>query len=230
LAGEFFLKRKIIFSLAYILVRLLYGSWRMVYLNEKTRDDAVIKSKRNSVVYACWHHSTLTSMLSVAFRKFAVLVSKSFDGEVIAYINRKFGIYSARGSSSKGGKDGLSELVSLVGEGYEIGFTVDGPRGPRHKVKAGVVALASKTGIPILPTASCGERFWVFYKSWDRFRLPKPFSKVFVIYGDPIWVEAELSREKFLSYQLKVEDALMELEKILKNTVGPRYAPFFDGK
>lgn len=218
------MKRSIIFSLAYMIVRLLYSTWRMVYLNQEVRDQALVNSPKKSVAYACWHHSTLTSMLSVAFRKFAVLVSKSFDGEVIAHINQKFGVYSARGSSSKGGKDGLSEMISLVSGGYEVGFTVDGPRGPRHKVKPGVVALASKTGVPIVPMASCGERFWVFHKSWDFFRLPKPFSKVFVIYGEPIWVEPDLSREQFLSYQLKVEQALMGLEKVLKNYVKTSYA------
>ena len=206
------------------MVRLLYGSWRIVDMNPEIRDQALAVSRRGSVVYACWHHATLTSMLSMAFRRFAVLVSRSFDGDVIAFINRKFGVYSARGSSSKGGKDGLAELVSLVEQGYEVGFTVDGPRGPRHKVKAGVVALASKTGIPIVPTASCGERFWTFAKSWDRFRLPMPFSKVFVLYGDPIWVPKEMSSEEFVSYQIKVEQALLDLEHRLKGLVSPKYA------
>ncbi len=221
------MKKYLVCWLTYGVVWLLQRSWRFVYINPQVRDDAIKRGPKGSICYACWHHSTLTGMLSVAFRRFAVLVSKSSDGDVIAYINAKFGVGSARGSSSRSGKDGMRELLEFVDRGYEVGFTVDGPRGPRHKVKPGVIALAAKTGVPIVPTASCGEKFWYFPRSWDRFRLPKLFSKVYVVYGKPIFVKLSPSESEFQSYQLELEQALLGLEAQLASLVEPQYNHYF---
>jgi lysophospholipid acyltransferase (LPLAT)-like uncharacterized protein len=205
-------KQRIICWIAYTFVRLLHLTCRIRFLNPEVRDKALELHPKRVVCYACWHQYTLSSMFSVAWRRCTVLVSKSWDGEVIAFINAKFGIHSARGSSSRGGRDGLRELHKLMQEGYEVGFTVDGPRGPRHKVKPGVVSLASRTGVAILPVIARGRRNYVFSKSWDRFHLPKPFTEVLVAYGSPIQVPPDLDDEAFRTFQEQVEEALHALE------------------
>ncbi len=222
---RFSVKQRLVCWLSYALVWLLQSTWRMRFINPELRDAVKAQQSTGVICYACWHHSTLTSMLSVARRRFAVLVSKSFDGDVIAFVNRKFGVSSARGSSSRSGKEGFSELMSFMDQGYEVGFTVDGPRGPRHKVKAGVIALASRTGVPILPTASCGVRTWIFQKSWDKFRLPKLFTDVLVIYGPPIFVGSGLDETEFKLYQEQLESSLMKLESELEHLIAARLSP-----
>lgn len=208
-------KQKFICWLAYGLVGLFQLSYRYRRLNPEVRDQACLANERRLVAYACWHQNALPTVMAHTWRKLAVLVSRSFDGEVIAFVAQKFGIHSARGSSSRGGLEALRQLIKLTKEGYEVGITVDGPRGPRHEVKGGVIALASRTGVTILPTATRGRRTWTLVKSWDQFRFPKPFTEILVLYGAPIQVPHRLTEEEVHDYQQKVGDALMELERKL---------------
>ena len=206
-------KKRIICWLTYVIVWLLYKSYRLRYINPEERERALKAHGKGVVCYACWHQFTLSCMLSVAWRRFAVMVSPSFDGEVISYINSKFGLRSARGSSSRNGKEGLREMIELVADGFEVGFTVDGPLGPLHKVKPGVITLASRTGIPILPVLARGRHNIVFAASWDQFHLPRPFTDILVMYGSPIHVPAELSATAFACYQEQLEESLHTLSR-----------------
>lgn len=205
-------KQKFICWLAYGLVGLFQLSYRYRRLNPEVRDQASLMNERHLVAYACWHQNALATVMAHTWRRLAVLVSRSFDGEVIAFVAKKFGIHSARGSSSRGGLEALRQLIKLTKEGYEVGITVDGPRGPRHEVKGGVIALASRTGVPILPTASRGRRTWILTKSWDQFRFPKPFTEILVLYGNPIQIPHRLTDDEVHEYQKKIGDALMDLE------------------
>ena len=207
------LKKRIICWLAYAFVWLLNKSYGFRYINPEQRERALKEHKNGVVCYACWHQFTLSCMLSVAWRRFAVMVSPSFDGEVISYINSKFGVRSARGSSSRGGKEGLREMIELVEDGYEVGFTVDGPLGPLHKVKPGVITLASRTGVPILPVLARGRHNIIFSKSWDEFHLPRPFTDILVMYGSSIYVPPDLTPEAFASYQEQLEESLHTLSR-----------------
>jgi lysophospholipid acyltransferase (LPLAT)-like uncharacterized protein len=205
-------KQKLICWLAYALVGFFQLSYRYRRLNPELRDQASQLNDKRVVAYACWHQNALSTVMAHTWRRLAILVSRSFDGEVIAFVAKKFGVHSARGSSSRGGLEALRQLIKLTKEGYEIGITVDGPRGPRHEVKGGVIALASRTGIPILPTASRGRRTWTLVKSWDHFRVPKPFTEILVIYGQPMQIPQRITEEEVLTYQQKLGEELMELE------------------
>ncbi len=204
-------KQKLICWLAYGLVGLFQLSYRYKRLNPELREQA---SQMNDkpVAYACWHQNALSTVMAHTWRRLAILVSRSFDGEVIAFVAKKFGIHSARGSSSRGGLEALRQLIKLTKDGYEVGITVDGPRGPRYEVKGGVIALASRTGVPILPTASRGRRTWTLVKSWDHFRVPKPFTEIVVLYGQPMLIPHRLTEEEAHVYQKKLADELMDLE------------------
>jgi lysophospholipid acyltransferase (LPLAT)-like uncharacterized protein len=205
-------KQKLICWLAYGLVGLFQLSYRYTRLNPELRDQASQMNENKALAYACWHQNALSTVMAHTWRRLAILVSRSFDGEVIAFVAKKFGVHSARGSSSRGGLEALRQLIKLTKEGYEVGITVDGPRGPRHEVKGGVIALASRTGVPILPTASRGRRTWTLVKSWDHFRVPKPFTEIVVIYGQPMQIPHRITEEEAHVYQKKLADELMELE------------------
>lgn len=153
-------------------------------------------------IYSFWHESLLAL---VAFRVPAhVLISKHADGELIATACKSLGFGTVRGSTTRGGGAGLLGMMDRAGTTH-LAITPDGPRGPRRSVQPGVVILASQTGLPIVPVGIGFTRAWRA-KSWDRFAVPKPFSQIVCIAGDPIHVPADLDRIGLEQYRLWVED------------------------
>lgn len=141
---------------------------------------------RGSAVIAVWHQNTLLSVTSLVPLQFHLLVSASLDGELISSVAYRLGLSSFRGSSSKGGARALLESTRFVRHGGRLAIAVDGPKGPAREPKEGVVFLGKKTGAPVVPMASVASRYWVLRKTWDGFRVPKPFSTVTVRYGAPL--------------------------------------------
>ena len=137
-------------------------------------------------------------------RKGAVLTSASKDGEVIAAIVARFGCEAIRGSSSRKGTSALLGLIDWIRDGYDVAIVPDGPRGPRYKLGPGVVKLAEVTGALVLPVRVEYGSYWVF-QSWDRFRLPKPFTTVEVFLGPCTEVVSPLDETTFEHERLRVE-------------------------
>lgn len=142
------------------------------------------------VLFAFWHNRIL--MLPYFYEKFCpgrtltVMMSRSRDGKLIADIAAKFGVGAARGSTSKFGSNAFRNLVRKLQAGsQDVGITPDGPRGPLHSVQPGVVALAQKTDCPVVTVTCHYDRKWEL-NSWDRFQIPKPFSRCEVVIGTPI--------------------------------------------
>ena len=144
------------------------------------------------------------------------MISASLDGEVISGISNRFGLLSVRGSSSFQGKEALSKLVNFVKDGGKCAFTVDGPRGPRLQVKAGTLALSQRTGAPILPMAVIPSRYITLWKSWDKSRIPLPFSRLNVLYGPPITVPRRIRSTDLDQWLQKLAEELNKLEQQAK--------------
>ncbi len=143
--------------------------------------------KEGPVVFAIWHSRLMFLPYYVASWRLAVLVSGSRDGEIVTRVLERFGYEVCRGSSSRDGSKGFKSLLGALGRGKSVALTVDGPRGPRETVKPGVAALAKAAGRPIIPVAYDASRKHVF-RSWDRFLFVYPFSRIRVVFGEPIWV------------------------------------------
>jgi lysophospholipid acyltransferase (LPLAT)-like uncharacterized protein len=147
------------------------------------------------VIFALWHNRL--GLCMKVYKNFvrpdcdhehlAALISASKDGALLAAVLRSFGVEAVRGSSSRRGAQALLELTSWAGRGYDLAVTPDGPKGPRHIVQDGVMALAQVTGLPIIPY-SCRLGWKIQLKSWDRFQIPLPFSHCEMTFGDPIRV------------------------------------------
>ena len=147
------------------------------------------------VIFALWHNRL--GLCMKVYKSFvrpdcdhehlAALISASKDGALLAAVLRFSGVEAVRGSSSRRGAQGLLELTSWAGRGYDLAVTPDGPRGPRHIVQDGVMALAQVTGLPIIPY-SCQLGWKIQLKSWDRFQIPLPFSHCEMTFGNPIRV------------------------------------------
>jgi len=165
------------------------------------------------VIIAVWHQRFLPALAYVAkFRNFEpiVMISQSRDGELISRIVNTLGWYTVRGSSSKGGRQALRELQKRVREGYRVGHIVDGPRGPHGVVKPGLLLIAQASQMPIVPVIISSEKKWVF-NSWDRFMVPKPFSRVIIRFGDEIRVSKNLQQSEFEEKRLSIENTLKHL-------------------
>lgn len=163
-------------------------------------------------IYTSWHNREFISTYFWRGRGIVVMTSKSFDGEYIARLIQRLGYGVARGSSTRGGTGAMVELIRLVRAGCPAGFTIDGPKGPRYVAKMGAVLLAKKTGQPILPFIITAARFWEA-KSWDRFQVPKPFSKALVNIAAPIYVPPDADQELLAAKRDELQCALDELSR-----------------
>lgn len=137
----------------------------------------------------------------------SALISQSKDGRFIAKAMDVLKIGSVAGSSSRGGKEALIQLVRLIKSGSHIAITPDGPKGPLHKVKIGALKASQLTGARILPACFAAEKVWRF-GSWDKMILPKPFSKSVMLYGEPLLVPREASNEEIQQLADKLEAEL----------------------
>lgn len=146
------------------------------------------------------------------------LISEHGDGRIAAVAMRQLGISSVAGSSTRGGKEAAETLIKTIHDGNHVAITVDGPKGPIHKAKPGVVRIAQRTGAGILPAAAAAQSSWIF-KSWDKMFLPKPFSRVTIRVGAPIFVPKELKEGEFEQHLALVESTLLRLTEEAKATL-----------
>ena len=150
--------------------------------------DDVMRAGRPPIL-VFWHGRILPATLFWRDREIVVITSENFDGEWAAQLIARFGYRAARGSTSRGGSRALLKLRRELASGHPVAFTVDGPRGPARVVQPGAPWLAGATGYPIIPFHIEARRRWTS-TSWDRAQVPKPFSRVAVVVGQPVHVRS----------------------------------------
>ena len=182
--------------------------------------DAIVQQGRQPVM-AFWHGRILPATIYFRRRGIVVITSENFDGEWIAGIIERFGYGTARGSSSRGGRRALLQLVRDMGVGKPAGFTVDGPRGPARVAQPGAVWLAKATGNPVLPFHLEADRHWTL-RSWDRTQIPKPFSTVALVVGEPFHVPGDADDDAIEAARLDLETRLQALETRAANLLADR--------
>jgi lysophospholipid acyltransferase (LPLAT)-like uncharacterized protein len=204
-----FLYRYCIPYMGLLVVKLISATYRMRLVDIENETGAI--DKTGGVIYASWHQRFFPGITFFATRKpITIMISQSKDGEFMARIVDILGWLPVRGSSSRGGSEGLKRLKDLAFTGYKVGHIVDGPKGPFGVVKPGLITIAGYTGLPIIPTITSSQNRWVF-RSWDRFMVPKPFSRVIIRFGDPIYIPTDLDDETFEQKRIMVEERLKEL-------------------
>ena len=139
-----------------------------------------------------------------------VLISKHKDGRLAAKVMSLMGVDSVAGSSSSGATGAALQLLRVLRRGSHIGITPDGPKGPVKVLKVGVVKIAQASGAPVYPSAVGINKCWIF-KSWDKMILPRPFSKVVLVMGRPIFVPRELTAEETETWRQRLENAINEI-------------------
>jgi lysophospholipid acyltransferase (LPLAT)-like uncharacterized protein len=169
--------------------------------------------KQQRFIYAFWHEAILYA--STFRTKVHVLISHHSDGEFITQICRHLGIGTVRGSTRRGGTSALLELMELSQKSH-LAITPDGPRGPRRRVQPGVIFLAAKTGLPIIPFGVGYEKDWRA-NSWDRFVVPCPFTTAYAVGAEPISVPADLDLDGIEHYRQLLEERLLQATEIAEH-------------
>lgn len=160
---------------------------------------------------AAFWHGRLALVAGVRREKpVHVMISRHADGEIIARIARAFNKPSVRGSTTRGGKQAFRELAELVRHGEDAAVTPDGPKGPRYVCQPGIVALAKMTRAPILPAAGSAARNRRI-RSWDRFMVPLPFSKIVVTFAVPIEIPENCEEDEMERKRLQLQETLIRL-------------------
>ena len=197
-------------GVGYPLINLLGHTlrWRVEGLHHLE----AIRAAGRQPVMAFWHGRILPATFYFRRRGIVVITSENFDGEWIARIIERFGYGTARGSSSRGGLKAMLQLVRDMQQGRAAGFTLDGPRGPAHVAQPGALWLARTTGNPVLPFHLEASRAWAL-RSWDRTQIPKPFSDVALVVGEPMNVAADSTDEQFEQARGELEARLGALEQ-----------------
>ena len=179
-----------------------------------------IRAAGHQPIMAFWHGRILPATYYFRNRRIVVITSANFDGEWIAGIIERFGFGTSRGSTSRGGARALLQMSRDLEAGRPAGFTVDGPRGPARVSQPGAVWLAKASGHPVLPFHLEASRYWEL-RSWDRTQIPKPFSTVALVVGEPIAVGSDLAERELEAVRVELEARLRTLETRALELIGP---------
>lgn len=204
-------RARFLIALGFGLLRTWEGTLRYVI---DDRADIFTRPVGKSGIGAVWHNRLLIAPLVLRRflpnRRGAALISASRDGAWIAALVEKVGFDVVRGSSSRQGVTAILQMADVLASGRDVVIAPDGPRGPVYQLGPGIIFLAQKSGVPVIPLHLEYSRCWRL-KNWDGFILPLPFSKVRVIFGPPHQVAATANEAEFESERLRLQNAMMSL-------------------
>lgn len=197
---RFSLRQRIILAVVPQIVGALLWLFSRTWRFEVTAEEGAIALPYGegvgAEIYCFWHQCVLPCAAYFRRTHATILISQSFDGELITRILRLFGFRAVRGSSSRNAREGLLGLKRVIESGGPAIFTADGPRGPVYRTKMGPIKLAQLTGAPVGAFHLEPERAWVM-NSWDSFLVPKPFTRIAVSWARNIYVPLDLQPEEF---------------------------------
>jgi hypothetical protein len=174
------------------LVRLLGGTWRIRLINNETSVDAM-RRERRPIVFALWHGDLLPLLYHHRNEGVSVLISEHRDGELIARTAESLGFRTVRGSTSRGASRALVGLARELAAGHDVAITPDGPRGPARSFAPGALIAAQRANAPVIAVGLWADSAWRL-GTWDRFKIPRPFTRLRIAYSDPIMLDATSAR------------------------------------
>jgi lysophospholipid acyltransferase (LPLAT)-like uncharacterized protein len=198
---------RVVPPLVALLFRLLMFSCRVVKVEGIEREREARAQGKGNIIYCTWHQRISFMTYYRRSRNVIVMISQSRDGEYVARMVEWIGIRSIRGSTTLGGTTALREIIKKIREGKDGGMLADGPLGPARVAKIGAVIMARNAKVPLVPVLWGADRCWSF-NSWDRFLIPKPFARVVVYFGDPIWVPSTVKGKELEAYRRVLEDSM----------------------
>jgi lysophospholipid acyltransferase (LPLAT)-like uncharacterized protein len=217
------LLNKVVVFVGVALIRLLYRTCRLRAVTEAPGSNCYESTGDRRYLYCLWHDQLLMTVFSGRPQNMAGLVSGHQDGSYLADAMKRVGIAAVRGSSKRGGSRAMGELLQRVRK-YHVAITPDGPRGPRRKIKTGIVFLASHSGRAIIPGAYACRRSWTIRGSWTDMMIPWPFTEIHVRGGPPFYVPPGIDRDELERYAQRLEREMERLEGLVAAAASPRQA------
>jgi len=212
--------------LAIFILRVIFFTCRVQFINKNYIDEFVLGDKK--VVITTWHRCAIYFLLNYGFIHPMVLFSSSKDGDLLADFAKKAGVIPVRGSSTRGGKEGSEQMVEFLNTGGRVVATVaDGPQGPALKAKPGLVRIAQKSGVPLMPVIWSANRVWMFANAWDKTIIPKPFSKIVIYVLEPYLIPKEAEDKEFDNYVKEMERTLNAMTRDV-DTMADHHDPNMD--
>lgn len=204
---------KLVSYLATAIFWLLHFSLR--YRHHGLENVKASDSKTRGHLYCFWHKHILSCTFAQHGRSHVVMASRSPTADPMVMIAKSFGHVMVRGSSSKGGRDkggqvAKAEIIERLKEGRNGAVAADGPSGPPFQAKIGIIDMAIATGYGIVPYCALPKRYWQV-NSWDKMLIPKPFTRIDVYYGEPIYVPADTSKADYNDIVEKLNNATTAL-------------------
>jgi lysophospholipid acyltransferase (LPLAT)-like uncharacterized protein len=193
--------------IVWMLFSLIGFTWRFEIVAEEGAEPLPFGEGAGAEIFCFWHQCVLPCTVYFRRTHATILISRSFDGELITRTLQLFGFRAVRGSSSRGSREGLLGLKKVIENGDTAIFTADGPRGPIYRTKAGPVKLAALTGARIGAFHLEPEHAWVM-KSWDRFLVPRPFTRIVVSWSRWTYVPTDLTDADFESKREELNAAI----------------------
>jgi lysophospholipid acyltransferase (LPLAT)-like uncharacterized protein len=198
--------------MAFLMIKVLSWTWRIRFYPEDCLERAA-KLDDGAYLAAVWHENNMAAMFCHLNVQGATLVSRRNAGQILSLTIKRFGWDSIRGSRKKGGKEARDAMISyLQSNKRPVALTVDGASGPRRRTKPGILNVALKTGVPIIPVVGLANRYWVVKNSWDQMRVPKPFAILVCAYGEPKFPPKDLKGPEFDRYLIEIDKDLNKLE------------------
>jgi lysophospholipid acyltransferase (LPLAT)-like uncharacterized protein len=194
----------------YLLIRVVCSTLRWEVRGREHLESVLYGGHRP--IFTSWHVCIFSATWFWRNRSIVVMSSNSRDAEYTARVIKRFGYGAVRGSSTRGGRRALAEMAECLENGMEVGFTIDGPRGPAFVAKPGAVTLARHTAQAILPFHISAKRY-IELPSWDRLQIPVPFTRAIVLIAEPIYVPGGSSAEEVMGKQAAVQTALDSLRR-----------------
>lgn len=202
---------------AHAYIRLLRATMRLEYENQQVLERA--RHESGNYILSFWHSRFVMMPYVYPHDRIAVLLSRHRDAQMLTRILARFGFAFAWGSSTAGGAEGLRQAMRQIKDGHDLGIAPDGPRGPRRRVKPGVVVVARLSGLPIVPvsfSASPARRLG----SWDRTLLPLPFARGFYVYGEPYRIPRDADAAEQERHRVAIEAELDRLSDLADTRMG----------
>jgi len=196
--------------LFYSAIRAIYSTLRWEVQGREHLDTVLASGHRP--IFTTWHVCILSATWFFRNRGIVVMSSVSRDAEYTGRVIKRFGYGTARGSATRGGGRALAEMAHCLENGMEVGFTIDGPRGPAYVAKPGAVTLARHTGQAILPFYIAASSY-IEVPSWDRLQIPLPFTRAASLIGEPIYVPRGATSDEVAAKQAAVQSALDGLRR-----------------
>jgi len=207
---------RLIIFFGYWLIRLIGPTLRVCMSRE---DDSQQTFCQRPLIGSFWHSCIIPATYLFRGCGIRVMSSNSYDGEYMGRIIHRFGFVAVKGSSTRNAVRALLGLRRALGDGWTVAFTLDGPRGPRHQVKPGPVALARSSGVAISPFHAAVDKAWVL-KTWDRLMIPKPFSRVLLRCATLIRIPEHASEEDLERYTAELQSSLNRVVQFAEANVG----------